>query len=666
MSLAIKNNTIPYLIIFLIGIIGIGYVFATENMSAAFLYAAGLGFGCIFFAYFYWFFFLSKSNTYFGQASPKLALLALMMSLIGGLVLEFLTLVGAYSSSPLDFSDWSKKRFVIFAVLSCIILTSIIRFFNPKKDRKLLETNYGVIIVFVSAVGLCLLLVGLGFFVSSVSDARIGRTVFLIACMLFSISAIYYFEIKNNKMHHFTFLVLAILVGTFLAFSLPPLTAISWDDQIHFNRSYGLSYLGHTEYTPAEIELTIVPWVENSVLQYDEIYSALSSLDAYRDVSIDMGNISENIGLASIGGGSLNSLYIIGYIPSAIGLWFGRLLGFPLLMTVILGRWFNLLVYVLIVAFAIKIIPVKKVLMGTIALLPTSLYLASNYSYDPIVTAFLMLAIAFIVREIKDDNSYISLGTIAAILLSFFIALCPKAIYFPLIGLLFLIPKTKFKNKNSYSLFLLLVILFGLFVVASFIAPMFFVSGGQTGDVRGGSDVSVSGQIAYIMSNPWEFLNTLVSFNLQYISPINSDGYTVYFAYMGSLVSYLPFISTIPFIILVIISIYDREFLQKRLISPLALLWVAIICFGTAVLVSLSMYLSFTPVGLKTINGAQPRYLIPLLFPALMLIGGITCKRKNIALKRDYVLDNSRVGVASFSLLLFLSFLTCWFLVIPW
>lgn len=78
------------------------------------------------------------------------------------------------------------------------------------------------------------------------------------------------------------------------------------------------------------------------------------------------------------------------------------------------------------------------------------------------------------------------------------------------------------------------------------------------------------------------------------------------------------------------------------------------------------MYLSFTPVGLKTINGAQPRYLIPLLFPALMLIGGITCKRKNIALKRDYVLDNSRVGVASFSLLLFLSFLTCWFLVIPW
>ena len=29
-----------------------------------------------------------------------------------------------------------------------------------------------------------------------------------------------------------------------------------------------------------------------------------------------------------------------------------------------------------------------------------------------------------------------------------------------------------------------------------------------------------------------------------------------------------------------------------------------------------SMYISFTPVGHHTVNGCQPRYLIPLLFPA--------------------------------------------------
>ena len=33
------------------------------------------------------------------------------------------------------------------------------------------------------------------------------------------------------------------------------------------------------------------------------------------------------------------------------------------------------------------------------------------------------------------------------------------------------------------------------------------------------------------------------------------------------------------------------------------------------------MYIAFTPVGSGTVNGCQPRYILPLFYPALMMFG---------------------------------------------
>jgi uncharacterized membrane protein len=43
--------------------------------------------------------------------------------------------------------------------------------------------------------------------------------------------------------------------------------------------------------------------------------------------------------------------------------------------------------------------------------------------------------------------------------------------------------------------------------------------------------------------------------------------------------------------------------------------------FGTICLVATSLYVSYTPVGSRGISGCQPRYLIPLVFPIMMLLG---------------------------------------------
>ena len=45
----------------------------------------------------------------------------------------------------------------------------------------------------------------------------------------------------------------------------------------------------------------------------------------------------------------------------------------------------------------------------------------------------------------------------------------------------------------------------------------------------------------------------------------------------------------------------------------------SIMLFGIIVLIWTAMYLSFTPVGLSKINGVQPRYYIPLMYPLMIL-----------------------------------------------
>ena len=48
---------------------------------------------------------------------------------------------------------------------------------------------------------------------------------------------------------------------------------------------------------------------------------------------------------------------------------------------------------------------------------------------------------------------------------------------------------------------------------------------------------------------------------------------------------------------------------------------------GMAALIASALYLSFTPVGMQTVNGCQARYITPLLAPIILIVTG---KRFNI------------------------------------
>ena len=88
----------------------------------------------------------------------------------------------------------------------------------------------------------------------------------------------------------------------------------------------------------------------------------------------------------------------LGYLPQAAGLLVGIGGGMEPIYGQTLARVFNLLVYILLVAVSIKLVPIGRWLLVVLGLLPTSLFLASSLSPDSLNIAWSFVFIAYVAR----------------------------------------------------------------------------------------------------------------------------------------------------------------------------------------------------------------------------------------------------------------------------
>ena len=124
-------------------------------------------------------------------------------------------------------------------------------------------------------------------------------------------------------------------------------------------------------------------------------------------------------------------------------------------------------------------------------------------------------------------------------------------------------------------------------------------------------------QMRFILANPAAYADTLIRFLGGYLDPAKAGGFLTSTAYMGNARG-----REIILMALAVAAFTDRcgaEVLPGTRKGGRALL--LFLLFGTLCMVATSMYISFTPVGKNDISGCQPRYLIPLIFPAMLLIG---------------------------------------------
>ena len=132
----------------------------------------------------------------------------------------------------------------------------------------------------------------------------------------------------------------------------------------------------------------------------------------------------------------------------AVGITLARLMGLGFVSMVIMGRLANLLLYTVLVWLAVKIMPIHKNTLAVLALTPVPLQLAGSFTYDTLVVAlcFLFTAVVFSCTYAKEKMTVKEVLLLAV--LAAFIAPC-KIVYITIIGLIFIIPLSKFKNFKT-------------------------------------------------------------------------------------------------------------------------------------------------------------------------------------------------------------------------
>lgn len=424
------------------------------------------------------------------------------------------------------------------------------------------------------------------------------------------------FRKKIGKNPEYAFFIIAFVCGTLISIG-ETRSFISWDDHIHYKRVDNMTLKNIFKKKITDI------YARTNSVPHSFSIKEQKTLDNYFDNDTKKQtskNKEYNFSLIKF----YNNL---GYLPSSLAIIIGKILHLPYHIIFVLGRWVNILVFSAVVFLAIRKIESGKIILATVALLPTSIFLASNYSYDSWVTAFSMLGLVYLFSALQKPDQKITTREIIIMLGTLIIGCGPKAIYFPLLLLLFLLKPIKFDSIRQYKKFIIATIISILFVLGSFILP-FIINGPGDGDGRGGKDVNSTEQVRFILSEPVAYAKILLSFIGEYLGFRNTQGFIASFAYLGNIYGHL-----ILFITIIIVAFTDKNNLDKETSNLKTKFLTILIYFGTVALISTALYITFTPVRSQIINGVQPRYLFPLLFPLLFVIGNYRIKiplNKNI------------------------------------
>lgn len=420
----------------------------------------------------------------------------------------------------------------------------------------------------------------------------------LVACVYIT------FLVRKNvyKYAHIYIFAVIMLIGTVQVVGTPPVAGISWDDEIHYKRTAFVSYGANGQISPADEELS--RYYQTVIFERKE-YTAegraawTSYIDQYHEENSEL-----------IESGLAFTKEYVAYIPGALGLAIGHLFGMTFTHTFMLGKFCNLLCYAVIVSFAIKQLDRGKLLAAIIAMFPTNIFLAASYSYDWWITSLVLLGYALFLKEIQIGRK-ITTKRLIVILAIMVLGILPKAVYFLLIAPMLFFKNDRYENPKICRW--LVIGAMGVLLL-SFLIPLLIGGGG--GDARGGSDVDGNGQIGYVLTHPFSYMGVLGKFFFHYLSPDTAGDYMTFYAYMGR-----GRFSTMVLPLIAAACALDNN---AKPVDKKENIWVTLVGFlaviGSIVLVATAMYVSFTPVGYGTVNGCQPRYLTPIIFPGLYLL----------------------------------------------
>lgn len=308
------------------------------------------------------------------------------------------------------------------------------------------------------------------------------------------------------------------------------------------------------------------------------------------------------------------------YAPQAIGVFIAsKITNSPMIMAYV-ARAFNIIVCALILYFAIKLIPFGKKILLILICIPIVLEGFVSMSPDAITISTVFLFIAYVLKLFNEKDKKINgKDKIVLLILSLVIALC-KIVYLPIVGLLLILPKDKFKSKKEQIITVSTIM--GIAIIANLV--WLAISATYLSTFRGGDSKY---QLASLIQNPINYINML-------FNTINTYGRDYLFSMFGGELGWNEYLKLYSIVPLVFGSLYiffsTSEENLKNKFNKYQITIILLVVLAVIGLVFTSLYIQWTPVTYDIIYGVQGRYFAPIL--PLIAIGLLS----KLKLKNNY------------------------------
>lgn len=397
------------------------------------------------------------------------------------------------------------------------------------------------------------------------------------------------------------FLAVCLSVGILMICALPA-NKVGFDEETHLYRAMGIASFPHGMNINQTVFSLMVPnldaWPDNQPGSAAEQKNLREYLNAYGDYKTGDIHLEPVIPKGTIPA----------YLGQALILKVCKGLGVPWGIMLTLGRLGNLFVYAALMYFAVRITPVGKGIMAVIGLMPTSMFLACTYSYDPWVTGWIYLGTACLLREILTPEKKITWKSYLGILACFLLGCSAKAVYAPMVLIALLLPSKKFADKKQKLLMRAGVLLLLAGLLSSFVLPV-LIAPKDTGDIRGGATSEV-GQMSYILGHFFGYFKILLV-NIIRSMPKMLFGRDI-FSVQGHLAD-----SSFTWLAMGLagyVVVTDTKISSPEALKGGQKLWIFLMLGGSALLIWTSMYIAYTVPGQLAIAGVQGRYYLPILY----------------------------------------------------
>lgn len=423
--------------------------------------------------------------------------------------------------------------------------------------------------------------------------------------------ATFHWKFKTEKV----FLVTTLIMGILYMVILPPFS--SPDEPIHFGTAYKISNLMLGK--PLSGENGIVSMRESDA---NVEYETIPTVETYQYTLDHMMERNNDSATAEWKHADLGMSNKILHLPSAIGISVARVLHLGSVPLIYLGRFTNLLFYIAIVYFAIKITPLGKTFFVAFSLSPMMLELISSYSYDCVIDGLACLSVAFLLHCIYKIDKIRLKDVIILLVLAALFAPC-KVVYCLIFVLVIFIPKEKFDKKWKYYGFVGLTAGVMFISIAYVNLDSVLALGGintATEEVATGTEAEPAPSqysVAWCIQHPLQlcqvYLNTIRTYGNYYFTTMFGGLLGWLEIHLSNLVVYM--VALFTFLTLFSENAITQKIkLKHRIVSGGIIL-------AVFMLILLSMFFGCSPYGVYVALGVQGRYFLTI-FPLLLIIVG--------------------------------------------